>query len=96
MATIDPINFGSNLRPSVVTNIKKINELVTAVNEVDPSSVATLKTRVSTLENNMTQAQSDLSALKNSVNELSTSLSGALTDISKIKTTLYTPLEETE
>ena len=96
MASIDPINFGSNLRPSVVTNIKKINELVTAVNEVDPSSVATLKNRVSTLENNMTQAQSDLSALKNSVNELSTSLSGALTDISKIKTTLYTPLEETE
>ena len=96
MATIDPINFGSNLRPSVVTNIKKINELVTAVNEVDPSSVDTLKTRVSTLENNMTQAQSDISALKNSVNELSTSLSDALTDISKIKTTLYTPLEETE
>ena len=96
MATIDPINFGSNLRPSVVTNIKKINELVTAVNEVDPSSVATLKTRVSTLESNITQAQSDISALKNSVNELSTSLSGALNDISKIKTTLYTPLEETE
>lgn len=96
MATIDPINFGSNLRPSVVTNIKKINELVTAVNEVDPSSVATLKTRVSTLENNMTQAQNDIATLKTSVNEISTSLSSALTDISKIKTTLYTPLEETE
>lgn len=96
MASIDPINFGSNLRPSVVTNIKKINEVVQAVNDLDPSSVAALETRVSTLETSMTQAQNDITTLKTSVNELSTSLSGALTDINKIKTTLYTPLEETE
>ncbi len=96
MASIDPINFGSNLRPSVVSNIKKINELVTAVNEVDPSSISTLKTRVTTAEKNITQLQTDVNTLKTSVNEISTSLSSALTDISKIKTTLYTPLESTE
>lgn len=93
---IKPIEFGSNLRPSVVTTIKKINELVAGLNEVDPDSVVTLKSDVNLLKTEMTQAQADILSNKNSITELSTSLSSALQDISKIKTTLYTPLEETE
>lgn len=93
---IAPIDFGSNLRPSVVSNIKKINEIIAAVNDLDPEFIADLKSDVATLQTNMTQAQNDITGLKTSVNELSTSLSNTLADISKIKTTLYTPLEETE
>lgn len=93
---ITPIEFGSNLRPSVVTNIKKINELVAGLNEVDPDSMDGLKADVATLKTNMTQAQADILANKTSINEMSTTLASALQDISKIKTTLYTPLEESE
>lgn len=93
---IDPIEFGNNLRPSVIENIKKINEIIEVVNEVDPDSVATLKSDVATLKTNMTQAQSDILSNKTSINEISTTLASTLQDISKIKTTLYTPLEETE
>ena len=93
---ITPIEYGKNLRPSVVTNIKKINELVAVVNEIDPDSMSGLKDDVNSLKSNMSQAQADILSNKTSINEMSSTLATALQDISKIKTTLYTPLEETE
>lgn len=93
---ITPIDFGSNLRPSVVSNIKKINEIIAAVNDLDPESIADLKSDVATLQTNMTQAQADILSNKNSISEISNTLASVLQDITKIKTTLYTPLAEDE
>ena len=93
---ITPIDFGSNLRPSVVSNIKKINEIIAAVNDLNPESIADLKSDVATLQTNMTQAQADILSNKNSISEISSTLASVLQDITKIKTTLYTPLAEDE
>lgn len=43
---IQSIVFGKNLRPSTVEAIKKINELVTAVNAIGAESIGQIKTDV--------------------------------------------------
>ena len=36
---ITPIEFGKNLRPSTVDALNKINEPITAVNQLQPSEI---------------------------------------------------------
>lgn len=96
MAGIEPVNFGANLRPSTVALIKKVNELVTAVNDVDPSSIGSLKESVNALSTNVTTLQGQMVTANSNISQNTKDIAGIKTDMDKVKVTLYTPLTETE
>jgi hypothetical protein len=62
MSDIQPIAFGSNLRPSTVTNIKKINEIIAVVNTQE-SDISDIKKSLQTL---FVSAVDSTSAINNS------------------------------
>lgn len=93
---IDPIDFGKVLRPSTVDALNKINELVSAVNNLDPSSIEDIKTDVSTLKTNVTTLQSQLVDANSNISTNATNIATNTTDLEKVKVTLYTPLEQSE
>lgn len=100
---ITSIEFGKNLRPSTVDALNKINEVITAVNQLQPSEikqlqedVSTLKTQMSTANGNITTLQGQMSTANGSISTLQSGVSTNTVDISDIKTTLYTPLESEE
>ena len=86
---ITPIEFGKNLRPSTVDALNKINEMITALNQLQPSEIDQLQSDVSTLKSQMSTANENISTLQSGV-------TANTEDINNIKTTLYTPLESTE
>lgn len=92
MAAIKPIEFGKNLRPSTVEAIKKINEVITALNTLNPSEVAALQVQVGNLQSSVTQLTSDVKTAKGNITALQSTAASHTTDIDKIKVTLYTPL----
>lgn len=92
MAAINPIEFGKNLRPSTVEAIKKINEVITALNKLDPSKIDTLQSQVGNLQSSVTQLTSDVTTAKGNITKLQSTTESHTTDIDKIKVTLYTPL----
>ena len=93
MATITSLEFGANLRPSVVVVINKLNEVITAVNTLEAtdntSDITALQTRCTNLE---TQA----TTFSDNITTINTTNSTQQADIDNIKTTLYTPLDSTE
>lgn len=93
---ITPISFGKNLRPSTVDALNKINELVTAVNALDPESIETLEQTVSTQGQNISTLQTQMSTANSNISSLQSKQQEHTTDIDNIKVTLYTPLESTE
>ena len=96
MPTIETIKFGKNLRPSTVESINKINELVTAVNQLDSAGVDTLQTDVTNLKTTVATHTSQIDTANSNISELKKTTSAHTTDIDKIKVTLYTPLAEDE
>ena len=99
MATIEAIKFGKNLRPTTVESVKKINELITAVNKFDVATINALQTDVKNLKTTVTTHTSQISTANSSINGLKQTASTHTADIDKIKITLYTPLaadEDTE
>ena len=101
--TITPIEFGKNLRPSTVDAINKINEVITAVNQLQPSEieqiqedVSTLQTQMSTANGNITTLQTQMSTANGNITTLQSGVATNTEDITNIKTTLYTPLESGE
>lgn len=100
---IAPIEFGKNLRPSTVDVMNKVNEIITTVNNLDPSDiqqiesdVASLKTQISTANGNITALQETTNTNTQNISTLTTTVSENTGDINDIKTTLYTPLEADE
>ena len=100
---ITPIEFGKNLRPSTVDALNKINEVITAVNQLQPSEinqiqedVSTLKMQMSTANGNISTLQGQMSTANGNISTLQSGVSTNTEDISNIKTTLYTPLESGE
>lgn len=89
---IGEIEFGKKLRPSTVEAIKKINELVQAVNLLDPTEINTLQTTVNNLKSTVGTHTSQIGSANSSINDLKKTTSTHTTDIDKIKVTLYTPL----
>lgn len=87
--TITPIEFGKNLRPSTVDALNKINEVITTLNQLQPSKIDKLQSDVSTLQTQMSTANENISTLQSGV-------TANTEDITNIKTTLYTPLESKE
>lgn len=93
MATIKTIEFGKNLRPSTVEAINKINELVTAINLLDPTEIDTLQTDVRNLQTTVGTHTSQINTANTNISSLKTTTAKHTTDIDKVKVTLYTPLK---
>lgn len=93
---IDPIQFGKNLRPATVEALNKINELITAVNALDPESISTLEQTVSTQGQSISTLQTQMSNANSSIETLQSTQKTHSSDIDNIKVTLFTPLESTE
>lgn len=90
---ITALEFGKNLRPSTVDAMNKINEIITAVNLLNPTDISTLKTKVSTLETKTTQLQNSVTQNTQNIGTLQTETSTLSDDMNKVKVTLYTPLD---
>lgn len=96
MAAITTIEFGKKLRPSTIEAIKKINELVNAVNLLDPTEIDKLQTDVNNLKSTVNTHTSQINKADSSIADLKKTASTHTTDIDKIKVTLYTPLAADE
>lgn len=92
MADIQPLQFGKNLRPSTVDAMNKINEIVTAVNQLNPTEIDTLQSKVSVLETKTSQLESTVTQNSNDISTLQTDVTSLNDDMDKVKITLYTPL----
>ena len=86
---ITPMDKTKVMRPSLIDAVDKINELITAVNSLDPTSI---NSRVTALETWQTSTDSRLSAMSSDISTNTTNIGTNATDITTIKTTLYTPL----
>lgn len=91
---IQSIKFGKNLRPSTVEAIKKINEIITAVNEIGAESIKQIQNDVNNLKTTVQSQTNDISKLKTDTGGLKTTTDTHTTEIDKIKITLYTPLTD--
>lgn len=91
--SISPIQFGRNLRPSTVDALNKINEIIVAVNAIDPSGE---QAEINALKTRMTNAESRITTNTGDIATLQTTTADQQDDIDDIKTTLYTPLASDE
>lgn len=93
MATIDPIAFGKELRPSTVDVMNKLNEVITTVNDMGATDyqgeIDKINSSLTTLTGRVDTNTTDISSIK-TTNETQQS------DIDDIKITLYTPLAQDE
>lgn len=94
--TIDALKFGKNLRPSTVNTMNKVNEIITAVNQISPPEIDALEQKVETLATNVASLQTNLAATNKSVATNTTNIQTNSEDIAAIKVTLYTPLASDE
>lgn len=93
---IETIAFGSNLRPSAVSLIKKMNEVINFVNLLDPAEIERLETQMQTLTTKTDATDTRVSTLATRVTDVETANTSQQTDIDAIKVTLYTPLTDSE
>lgn len=93
---ISLIEFGQNLRPTTVSVVKKVNEVIGAVNALNPSSISQLTKDVESLKASTAATDKKVAANASSIAQLQTTQAQHTTDIDKVKVTLYTPLTETD
>lgn len=96
MSDIATIKFGKNLRPTTVESVNKINELVAAVNKLDPAAITALQTEVSNLKSTVESHATQIKTANSNITNLKTTTDNHTADIDKIKVTLYTPLATDE
>lgn len=94
--TISLIEFGQNLRPTTVAVVKKVNEVIGAVNALNPNSISQLTRDVESLKTSTAETEKKVTANQASITKLQTTQAQHTTDIDKVKVTLYTPLVENE
>lgn len=94
--TISLIEFGQNLRPTTVSVVKKVNEVIGAVNALNPNSISQLTKDVESLKTSAAATDRKVAANEASIKTLQNTQAQHTTDIDKIKVTLYTPLAETD
>lgn len=93
---ISQLEFGKNLRPSTVEAMNKINELVTAVNDLDGAEIENIKSDISTLKSKSDTMNTRITNNANDITSVKQTNETQQTDIDAIKVTLYTPLSSTE
>lgn len=89
---IEELKFGSNLRPSTVSSMNKINEIIGVVNSLSGTDLSSLQADVGTLKTNVSTLQSQMSTANTNITLIQSTNTTQQTDIDKIKVTLYTPL----
>lgn len=94
--TISLIEFGQNLRPTTVSVVKKVNEVIGAVNALNPNSISQLTKDVESLKTSTAATAQKVTANETSIEKLRTTQETHTADIDKVKVTLYTPLSETD
>lgn len=88
---IDPMTKDKVMRPSLIDAVDKINELVTAINTLDPTGI---DSRITALETSDTVINGRIDGVITRVTTAEGDIDAAETDIATIKTTLYTPLSQ--
>lgn len=91
---ITQIEFGKQLRPTTVDVVKKINETITAVNNLDASKLEQLINDVNSLKQSTTATDKKVQEHTTKIETLQTTQQQHTTDIDKVKVTLYTPLTD--
>ena len=89
---IEELKFGSTLRPSTVSSMNKINEIIGVVNSLNETDLASLQADIDTLKANVSTLQSQMSTANTNITSIQSTNTTQQTDIDKIKVTLYTPL----
>lgn len=92
MSDIATIKFGKNLRPTTVESVNKINELIAAVNKINPDAITSLQTDISNLKSTVSSHTTQIQTANSNITDLKTTTGTHTKDIDKIKVTLYTPL----
>ena len=93
---VTPIEFGKTLRPTTVELVKKLNEMITAVNALNPDLVTQLSQDVETLKTTASDLSSKVTKNTGDIATLTQTQESHTEDIDKIKVTLYTPLQSTD
>ena len=91
---IDPMGKNKVMRPSLIDSVDKINELVTAVNLLDPAEIDALETRLDAAETSLTSLTARVDAMATTLTTIQGDISTIQTDVATIKQTLYTPLSQ--
>ena len=89
---IAQIEFGKSLRPTTVDLVKKVNETIAAVNNLDASKLTQLISDVDALKQSTTATDKKVQTNTANITSLQTTQQEHTTDIDKMKVTLYTPL----
>ena len=89
---ISPMTKDAVMRPSLIAAVDKINELVTAVNSLDPTSIADMQQDIADLKTSDTTINSRIDGVITRTSTLETTTATQQSDIDDIKVTLYTPL----
>jgi hypothetical protein len=94
--TVTPIEFGKTLRPTTVELVNKLNEMITAVNALNPDVVTQLSQDVNTLKTTASDLSSKVTKNTGDIATLKQTQESHTEDIDKMKVTLYTPLKSTD
>lgn len=89
---ISPMTKDAVMRPSLIAAVDKINELVKAINSLDPASIETLEQDIADLKTSDTNINARLDGVITRTSTLETTTASQQSDIDDIKVTLYTPL----
>jgi archaellum component FlaC len=89
---ISPMTKDKVMRPSLIDSVDKINEIIVAVNLLDPAEIDAIESRVDALETAVTSINTRLDNIAQSLVTINASIATMSSDIDNIKVTLYTPL----
>lgn len=93
---IDPMNKQKAVRGSLIDAVDKINEIITAVNALNPASIAQMQQDIAALQQADITTGGRIDALITRVTATETVNTAQQSDIDAVKITLYTPLSSGE
>lgn len=93
---IDPMNKQKAVRGSLIDAVDKINEIITAVNLLSPSSIQQMQQDIAALQQADITTGGRIDALATRVTATETVNTAQQSDIDAVKITLYTPLSSGE
>lgn len=96
MMAIDPMNKSKAVRGSLIDAVDKINEIITAVNALSPSSIAQMQSDIAALQQADITTGGRIDVLTTRVTATETVNTAQQNDIDAVKITLYTPLSSGE
>lgn len=89
---ITPMTKDKVMRPSLIDSVDKINEIIVAVNLLDPEDIDELEQELATVQTSLTNLTARVDAMATTLTTIQSTISTMQTDIDNIKITLYTPL----